>query len=164
MPANGHGRSAKRHTREDFWDRRLCQELCPWFRSRVQASLKSVCFCRVIPYQTFPSPTVSVYSIFVTTKGSFELKKRIKNPSKEEKLCETSGDRSAVSAVLSLLDLKAVLNHLFYTEYTTEITSQMLRRRCNLSILTERLGNFWICQRQIRIYWARRTRSTTESK
>ena len=138
IPANGHGRSAKRHAREELWDRRLCHELCPWFRSRVQASLKSVCFCCLIPYQAFPSPTVSVYSIFVTIKGSFELKKWSKSVKREKVVW--SLDRSAVSVVLSLLDLKAVLNHLFYTENNTEITSPMLRRRCNLSILTELLG------------------------
>ena len=49
FPTNGHGQPAKRHKREDLWDRRLCHELCPWFRSRVKASVKSVCFCRLIP-------------------------------------------------------------------------------------------------------------------
>ena len=45
-----------------------------------------------------------------------------------------------MSAVFSLLDLKAVFRgHLFYRENDTEITSPMLRRRCNLNILTERL-------------------------
>ena len=88
MPANGHGRPAKRHLREDLLDRCLCNELCPWFRSRAEACLKSVCFCRLIPYQAFPSPTVIVYSIFATIIGSFELKKSDQNPSKEKKLCE----------------------------------------------------------------------------
>ena len=46
FPANAHGRPAKGHAREDLRDRRLCHELCPWFRSRVQATVKSVCICR----------------------------------------------------------------------------------------------------------------------
>ena len=29
-------------------------------------------FCRLISYQMFPSPAVSVYSIFVTIRGSFK--------------------------------------------------------------------------------------------
>ena len=36
----------QRDAGEVLWDRRLCHKLCPWFRSRVQASGKSVCFCQ----------------------------------------------------------------------------------------------------------------------
>ena len=61
LPANGHGRPAKRHAREDLWDRRLCYELCPWFRSRVLASVKSVCFCRLIPLEIrFEMPEILI--------------------------------------------------------------------------------------------------------
>ena len=44
MPANGHGRPAKRQAHEDLWVQRLCDgghKLCPWFRSRVQAFKRS---------------------------------------------------------------------------------------------------------------------------
>ena len=45
---------------------------------------KSVCFCLFILYQAFSSPRVSVFSIFVTIKGSFEFKIMIKIVKREK--------------------------------------------------------------------------------